>query len=153
MKRVASRDGKIAYRRRQRGVSLIIGIFIVVVISLLGASMVAILQQGSEAVAREVVATRALMAAESGAERVLNHLLVGGSSAGCSTNVDTPTAPTGLLPEPLVLAGPGLANCEATQRCAVITVNTIEYYHIRSQGTCGVGVEAAVRVVEVQARL
>ena len=78
-----------AKRAIQFGFSIPAAIFILVLVSLLGTAMISILNQGQQSIAREVISIRALMAAESGAERSL-HIVLEDSPASCTGNLSNP---------------------------------------------------------------
>lgn len=121
---------------RQTGISLILVIFVLIVLGLLAAVMIRISAIGGDAVAREVVSTRALLAAESGAQRQLNIIFSGGA---CSSGV---------------LSFPAFTDCEdvATTCEAIDDVDSHVYYLISSTATCGPAGQQAVRTIELQAR-
>lgn len=138
----------------QRGVSLVIAIFILVVLSLLGAAMINILSAGGESVAREVLSTRALFVAESGAQRALNQIFPPGSSVGQTAVCDTLDASAVDYPAAALAGIQGCSTLQAEIDCswANPTGSTVNYFTITSTGTCGPSGSAAVRVVEIQAR-
>ena len=130
-------------RGRQQGVSLIMAIFIIVVLSLLGAVMIKLLKTGAGSIAREVISTRALLAAESGAQRQLVAIFPPGSSnsntAACQLGVNYTMA--------------ALISCNnVVVDCEYVTVDGTNYFTITSTGRCGPVGEEAVRIVEVQAK-
>jgi len=137
--------------RLQRGFSIPAAIFVLVVVAMLGAAMVNILNEGQEATAREVISIRALMAAESGAERGLNLVLEGGTA--CTGTLAAPAALTTLN-----FASTGMTGCTATVNCALSQVdadndgNTENYFTLQSTGQCGPPGNRSVRIVQVQAR-
>ncbi len=131
-------------RRGQAGASLVLAIFIIVVLSMLAAALLRTLAAGSENVAREVVSTRAFLAAESGAQLRLNDLFVGGvacSSACPSTGSQSYGGTSAWM------------NCSATVSCCRYDPGTgVNHYQLQSVGRCGPTGDQAVRVVEVRAR-
>ncbi|MEE8057807.1 MAG: hypothetical protein V3T17_08235 [Pseudomonadales bacterium] len=136
--------------RKQQGLSLILAIFVLVVLSMLGAAMMNILASGSDSVAREVLATRALLAAESGAQQMLNTIFPPGGTIDPN---DCDSIPGDGSPEvhPFPLAGLfGCSGAEVT--CAYTTIGAAHYYTIISTGSCGPANDLAVRVIEVQAK-
>lgn len=138
-------------RSRQTGLSIPLAIFVLVIIAMLGAAMVNILNLGQESVAREVVSMRALMAAESGAERGLNTVLEGG--AACTGDLSVaPTDLDNLSWSPWTIAAPGLAGCTAVVSCGQINIAGTAYYSFRSEGECGPAGDRAHRVIQVQAK-
>lgn len=135
-------------RTKQQGVSLVLAIFILVVLSLLGAAMIKILSAGADTVAREVISTRAFLAAESGAQRQLNAIFTPGAAtnlAACADAANTPRTNTYTLG--------GLLTCaDASVVCEYQLVDGINYFTVASTGRCGPVGDQAVRIVEVQAR-
>ncbi len=121
--------------KNQQGVSLILVIFIIVVLSMLGAAMLKVMSVGSDAVAREVLSTRALHAAESGAQAQLSEIFVVGGT--CPMTVPPFTA---------------LKGCTVAIECSSLPVGGTNYYSIVSKGRCGPVGDQAVRRVEVQAK-
>lgn len=116
-------------------------IFVLVVVGLLGASMVSLLKNAEESVAREVISTRALLAAESGAQRKIQQLFPSSGAASCAAIDDLP------------FSGPGFGNCFVDVTCtAVSPEGTDVYYTVTSTGRCETATDTAVRIVEVQAR-
>ena len=142
---------------RQRGFSIPIALFVLVVVAMLGAAMQKILSEGEQSIAREVLSMRALMAAESGIERGLNQVLEI-NPASCTGNLNNP--PTSLSPliSAWSLSITGMSSCDVNVSCGVVTHDsdgdgTLEsYYTLRSSGQCGPAADRAFRLVEVQAR-
>lgn len=140
---------------QQHGFSIPMAIFVMVVLAMLGTAMMRIVGQGQENIAREVVSMRALMAAESGAERGLQAVLEAG--AACGGDLSNPPASYADL---FVwdFAGAGLAGCSANVDCAqTLADNNLDgtptpHYTIRSEGRCGPAGNQAARIIEVQAR-
>ena len=131
----------------QQGLSLVMAIFILVLLSLLGTAMINIIAGGTESVAREVISARALFLAESGAQRMLNETFPPGSTASVTTACDS--APFNY---PSFGGIEGCSNQSVTIDCTQRTVNSANYYTIISTASCGPANELAVRVVEVQAK-
>lgn len=121
---------------RQSGISLILVIFVLIVLGLLAAVMVRMSAISGDSVAREVVSTRALLAAESGAQRQMNLVFSGGACANGT------------------LSFPIFSDCEDVDiSCEAINdVDSHVYYLISSTATCGPIDQRAVRKVELQAR-
>jgi len=124
---------------RQRGVSLAILLFIIVIIGLLTATLVTLTSHSTQANAQQVIATRAFFAAESGAQRqVMAVFPIAGGGATCNNqtfnfNVD------------------GLQGCSAATSCSAVTIGGKSYYQIISRGQCNSGqVLQATRVIEVR---
>ena len=129
-------------KKHQAGFSIVIAIFILVVLSLLGAAMINLTSTGADSVAREVISTRALMAANSGAERMLSSIFnPGGVVLPGNCTVGNNYGAMGLL---------GCSNVVVD--CNSVNVNGIDYFTITSTGICGPNGDEAHRVVEVQAK-
>lgn len=142
-------------RSRQSGVSLILAIFILVVLSLLGAAMINILSASGESVAREVLSTRALFVAESGAQRALGEIFPPGSTTGQTAVCDALQAAAGADYPASSLAGiQGCSTLQAEIDCSrvFIAATGTNYFTLTSTGRCGPSGSEAVRVVEIQAR-
>lgn len=131
--------------RNSRGFSIIMALFILVVLSMLAAAMISIMAAGADSVAREVLSARALMAAESGAQRNLNEIFTPGAAvnvAACQ-----PTRVYGGF------AGlTGCSNVAVVVNCSSVTVDSIDYFTLISEGRCGPLSDQAVRIIEVQAK-
>lgn len=142
------RRGDCCQRSRQRGVSLVIALFILVVLALLGAAMINMLAGGADSAAREVISARALFVAESGAQRKLSEIFPPGTTSsvpGACTAENWSSADLGGIA--------GCGNLQVTIACSLAApAGADRYYTITSSGRCGPSGDAAVRVVEVQAR-
>ena len=129
----------------QQGSALVLALFIMVVITLLGAALVRMISANSETIAYEVIGTRAYQAAQAGAQRKLSEvfpLLPGGVQ--CSQN--------SLYNE--FSSVQGLNNCVAINVDCVeeLTVDEITYYTITSTGQCNVAEVFTSRTIEIKAR-
>lgn len=137
----------ICEREKVQGFSIVMALFILVVLSLLAAAMLSIMSAGADSVAREVVSARALLAAESGAERKLGEIFPPGAAvniAACQNSPGTTYASFAGLT--------ACSNVSVVVDCSVVTVNAENYFTLTSEGRCGPVSAPAVRVVEVQAR-
>jgi MSHA biogenesis protein MshP len=133
----------VSSRNNQQGFSVVMAVFIIVVLGMLAAAMIKFLAAGSESVAREIISARALMAADSGAQRTLNAIFPPGGvtdTSACGLNNYTFN---GLE---------GCSNVAVAVTCNFVTVDAVNYFTIRSEGRCGPLSDQAVRVVEVQAK-
>lgn len=131
-------------RRAQQGVSLVVAVFILVVLSLLGAAMINVLSGGTDSVAREVLSARALFVAESGAQRMLSDIFPPGGATNSAACTNAPG-----------YNWPGIIGCSSVSTsftCSGVTVNSVYYVTITSTGSCGPSGNPAARTVEVQAR-
>lgn len=132
----------------QAGFSLPVAIFVLVLLSLLGAAMTRMLATGAQSVGFEVLSTRAFYAAESGAQWGMNTLFppVSNPAGTCFAQQD------------LNFSTSGLAGCSAQVTCAgpVVVANaggaTSTQFRISSRGTCGSGTDTTTRVIEVGAQ-
>lgn len=123
----------------QRGVSLIMVLFLLVIVSLLAAAMARLNQGGSNAVSIEIQSTRALFAAESGAQRAAMQLFpIGGGTPGC-----------GGVTTPVNFPAGGLGNCSANLVCTWSDAAGRRVYTITSEGVCGAGDDFARRSITV----
>ena len=59
----------------QRGSALMLALFIIIVVALLGTTLVRVLSTSSEAIAQEVIGTRALMAANSAMQSAVTTII------------------------------------------------------------------------------
>ena len=130
------------YKRAQRGFSLPIAIFILVIMALIGAAMVTIMQNGQQSVSTAVLSTRAFFSAQSGAQIALGQLFpLNAGTANCPASYPT-----------INFTAPGLAGCTAAVSCSSSTIGSKTYYTLNSTGTCDVSSTRAARQIRVQAR-
>ena len=132
--------------KRHSGSALIMAVFILVIMALLGVSLSRMLSSSSDAIAWEVLGSRALMAANSGGERALFELFPPGqavtSCASISTSITT-------FP-----ASSGLSHCQTTINCNDFAQPALgtHHYQITATGQCQAGTINALRTVELEAR-
>ncbi len=130
---------------RQRGSALVIAIFIVVVMTLLGASLVRMIGTNAEAIVYEVLGTRAYQAAQAGAQRKMAEVfpLVSGSEV-CSVDSSYDFSAIEGLDH----------NCIAVDVDCIndATVDGVSYYTITSVGQCSVAGVVTSRTIEIKAR-
>lgn len=124
--------------RSQRGAALLFAIAIIVIASLLGAAMARLVRIEQLGVAREVLSTRAMLAADSAAQRVLAQLFGGAACGSNMANYDF-----------AVVAG--LAGCSARVDCTELASVPEATYAVIATGSCGSD-DPAVRRIEVLAR-
>lgn len=125
----------------QRGFSLPIAIFIIVIMALLAAGAVNILNKGLSGVSQEVLSTRAFYSAESGAQHVLSQLFpLNGGAANCAANSS------------LTFNSTGLNSCRANMTCSATTIGSETFYTVNSTGTCATGSTTTVRQIQIMAR-
>lgn len=148
---------KLTLGSRQQGLSIPAALFVLVVVAMLATAMHKILGQGEQSIAREILAMRALMAAESGIERGLNQVLES-NPASCSGDLSAPPSSLNPLITAWSLSANGMNSCEVTVSCGAAQLDSDSdgvlenYYTLRSSGQCGPPGDRAFRVVEVQAR-
>jgi MSHA biogenesis protein MshP len=127
---------------KQRGSMLVIAVFVIIVFSLLGLTLVKLLASSSDAVIHEVYGLRALNAARAGAEAQIALAFPITGAASCSD--------TAAFTFDNVL---GLEQCQYDAICeqlAVIdgSINHV-YYKFTSTGQCSVGDTIVSRTVYV----
>jgi MSHA biogenesis protein MshP len=144
---LASQWQKRHYPRQQTGSALVIAIFIIIVLSALGAALVNMLNSSQQGVAYEVLGTRAYTAAQSGLQWQLSEVFPLNSAAiACRNQADINTS------TPNFTNVEGLGQCSVNVTCTNFERDTIRYYSITSIGQCTLDGEATSRTVEVEAR-
>ncbi|WP_256261103.1 MSHA biogenesis protein MshP [Shewanella sp. NIFS-20-20] len=142
--------------RGQQGSVLVIAIFVITVMFLLASALVRVLNDGEESLVLEVWGTRALFAANSGAEAGLARLFpINGGVTDCAA-VGTVWTPPALV---------GFSDCQVTLTCNAASLAGMTQYTIASNAICQSGLcdggvvggsSQCIRVnrqVEVQARV
>jgi MSHA biogenesis protein MshP len=130
---------------KNRGSALVIAIFVIIVISLLGAALVKMMASSQENLAFEVLGTRAYTAAQSGAQWQLAQLFpVDQSVRTCASASQV---------APIINQVPGLVGCEIKSiECRDFTHADVRYYTIKSIGQCEIDNEKTSRIIEIEAR-
>jgi MSHA biogenesis protein MshP len=135
---------------KQRGSALMMTLFIIIVLMLLGNALIRVLSTSSEAIAQEVIGTRAYMAANSAMQAELQKLFplnpVTGSATYCTTPVTASYDFSGQA---------GLYHCEAFTKCEEYATNTTtgeKFYRLTSTGTCDSSTMDSTRKIQVEAR-
>jgi len=137
-----SRSKSYALPVRQRGSALIIGVFVITVMFLLASALINIVEDGDVGLTQEVWGTRALAAANSGADAALAQLFpLNGAVGVCSSN--SSWAPPDVV---------GFHACSVTLQCKSYFVDSVTQYRIKSQAVCESGDTRVSRQVEVEAR-
>lgn len=132
---------------KQKGSALVIAIFIIIVLSALGAALVSMLDSSQEGVAYEVLGTRAYTAAQSGLQWQLAEVFPLNSGAiSCKSQADIDST------TPTFNNVQGLARCTVSVSCADFELDSIRYYTITSSGECAIDGEVTSRKVSVEAR-
>jgi MSHA biogenesis protein MshP len=138
-------DTKSTMANRQRGSALIMAIFVITVMFLLAAALINIVSDGDDSLNQEVLGTRALATANSGADAALARLFpLGGAVSDCDTVTTLVWAPP---------AGEvGFSGCSVTLGCTAYVAGTETQYRITSEAVCSSGPMRVRRQVEVEAR-
>ncbi len=123
----------------QRGLGLISAIFVIVILAMLVVAMSAIMVSSQRYRAQEILAERALAAAQTGVELHLSMLLHPENAQTCVTDSS-----------PVALTVDGLNDCSYQASCASVTISSQIYYTINSIGRCGSGVDSASREVKIR---
>lgn len=131
-------------RQRQQGSALIIGIFVITVMFLLASALINIVKDQDAALTQEVWGTRALAAANSGADAALAQLfpLNGVATVGCSL-VSNSWQPPDVV---------GFHACHVDLTCVAYKVDDLTQFRINSKAKCESGDIRVSREVEVEAR-
>ncbi len=132
--------------KNQRGSALVIAIFVIVVLSLIGAALVRMQSSSSETVVYEVVGTRAYAAAQAGIQWQLAQLF--------------PLNNLGVIACPLEPTELNFSSTTGLESCRSVVIDCddgishggIQYYTIDSTSTCSVGNVTTSRTIQVQAK-
>lgn len=130
--------------KKQQGSALVVAIFIITIMTLLGAALVKMISSNAETIAYEVMGTRALQAAQAGMQRKMSELFPLLPNSGiCSGSVQYDFS--SIL---------GLENCKAIAvACSNDAfVEEISYYTVTSTGQCVVAGVITSRTIEVKAK-
>ena len=117
---------------KQRGSALVIGIFVITVMFLMASALINVLEDADKQVNLEVWGTRALAAANSGADSALAQLFpLDASLASCvdSSEWDVPDVPN----------MPGFHGCRVALTCNATLLDTVNPYRITSTAPCETG--------------
>ena len=128
----------------QRGSMLVMALFVIIVMSLLGLAVIQILSTSNRSMVVEVYGSRALNAANSGAQYQLEKVFSGADECTDTTTVY-------LLPDISAFHG-----CKVTVKCEKIEINQGDYnfthFRINSTATCTVGEVITERKISLEAR-
>ncbi|WP_417441695.1 Type II secretory pathway component [Idiomarina sp.] len=129
---------------KQRGNTLVIAIFVIVVLGALVAALSNLVRTTSESVVVEVLGTRSFMAAQSGVEQGMMKLypLDGAPATAC----------------PDFSEDIAVGNCEAAIACESATHTpdsneTYIHFRLEATGTCTAGGQAASRKLAIETRV
>jgi MSHA biogenesis protein MshP len=122
----------------QRGLGLVSALFLILVVAVLAVGVVQLVRTSGAAFSQDVLSSRALLAAQSGAELGLNRVFAPAGSGSCANRT-------------FDLAPAGQAGCRATVTCTAMPVDGTPIYTLESRGRCDGG-EVAERRLMVRAR-
>jgi MSHA biogenesis protein MshP len=126
---------------KQRGLGLPTALFIILVMILVVAGINQINEMNASAYGREWLSMRAFYAAESGAQSAAVHAL----NSGQSMSTCDAAFISGVTPNVT-----GLRDCSISVSCESHVIATETYYTFTSTGQCGIGPDAATRIVQVR---
>jgi len=147
--------------RRQSGSALVLAIFILVVMLLLGATLTKTLNKGADAIAYEVLGTRAFQAANIGVQARLAQVFPLNNNTLHCDGTDITTTANGYDSAdntiPVALANlngvQGLNNCNVTAiSCSDFKEDGVVYFNVEATGQCSIDGSVTSRTVEVEAR-
>lgn len=118
---------------KQKGSTLMMALFIMIILILLGSALMKVLSSSSEAIAQEVIGTRAYMAANSAMQAELSKLFpLNAAVSQCNASATYNFSSSGANID-------GLFNCTAIINCtnyATHPVTNEEFYRLTSTGKC-----------------
>ncbi len=126
--------------KRQRGVGLPAALFVIVILAMVVLAMAELQVSSGRSLGFQVLSTRALYATESGVQLAAHRIITAGGNCGTVTGSQTFDGVE------------GLSGCQVTLACSQVAVAGVDYFRLTATGNCGIGVEAASRIVEVQVR-
>ncbi|MGL4747118.1 MAG: MSHA biogenesis protein MshP [Shewanella sp.] len=131
---------------RQGGSALVIGIFVITVMFLLAAALINIVEDADTGLTQEVWGTRALAAANSGADAALAQLFPLNAAANV---IPTCASVSSSWTPPDVV---GFHACSVSLSCTSYAAGAVTQYRINSKAVCESGETRVSRQVEVEAR-
>ena len=136
---------------KQRGSTIIVALFVIVVMGLVVATLSRLLQSSSETISYEVLGTRAFFAAQSGLEQGLVQLFpVGAAGTYCKV---ADTGYTGNVAATSSPASADLAGCNFSLSCSsgrqTLDATAVVYYRLTSVGSCTAGSISSQRTVSM----
>ncbi len=134
-------DSKTSQYFKQQGLGLPSALFLIVVMVMVVGAINQLNEMNAGAYGREWLSMRAFYAAQSGAQISAVHSL---NSAQVM-----PTCDSGFINN-FNFPGSILANCILNVECSVQTVALQDYVTLTSRATCGSGVDAATRIVQIR---
>ncbi len=139
----ASRQPRHSPKRRGKGFTLPLALFIIIVLGLLAAVLYRTVAIGNLSVLQETLSARAFFAADSGAQAAMMRLFpTSGVAAQCTGGAGVTQA----------LTGAGFHSCSVTVVCSSQAIDGVVHYQMVSTATCTAGDRRASRVLDVAAR-
>jgi MSHA biogenesis protein MshP len=126
------------FPERQRGIGLIAAIFLIVIVAGLAVGVASLVRSGAAGYVQDVLAYKAFLAADSGAQLSLNRVFAPEGTPNCGNRV-------------FPFTEPGLEGCEAIVSCSAVSVSGVLRYDLESRGRCSTGTEIAERRIAVRA--
>jgi len=123
--------------KKQQGSAIVIAIFVIIIISLLGASLASLQRDSARGASYEVYAARAYLSAYSAGELALVDLFPLGSSEAVATNCSA-TSPS-VIPVSLDGSDVGFHGCSASYQCETLVPTSLSLptrYKIVSTAVC-----------------
>ena len=128
--------------KKQHGIGLPMALFIITILAMIIAAITDLEESSGVGFSLNVNSMRAFYAAESGAQADMAKIFpASGSGASCSSTTSTFSFSTA-----------GLNGCEASVDRSCVAVEGTDYFTLKSTGSCGSGLDRAVRIIDVMAR-
>ena len=130
---------------KQKGASLVMAVFMIVIFSLFAAVLARMVGTSSENISYEVVGTRAYAAADIGNQWALQQLFpLNSTTAACDATISPPD----------ISLVSGLQGCTiiAPIQCDSFVEEGVTYFTIASTGNCQAGDVTTSRTIQVDAR-
>ena len=125
---------------KQAGIGLPAAIFVITLMAVIAVAVNQLLSQNAQTFEEELNLTRAFYAAESGAGFVMNTVFPPEEYSAYATTAECIAAE-----RDYDFTVDGLNQCSATVTCTPVTIGTVNYATIQSEGTCG-DVERTVQI-------
>jgi len=137
--------------KQQQGSMLVIALFIIVVMSLLAATLSRVLSSSADSVANEVYSAKAYYAAESGMDYGIYQIL---RNNQICADFPAVTAISGAANVQFDISNEtGLENCSVAITCQRIPVDNSSLFYLTSTGTCDGGKIITQHQVEAEVTL
>ncbi len=125
---------------KQQGLGLPSALFLILVMVMVVGAINQLNEMNASAYGREWLSMRAFYAAESGAQISAVYVLNSAVTPTCDANfINAFNFPGNIL-----------SNCVLNVKCSIQTVASQDYITLTSSATCGSGVDAATRIVQIR---